>query len=219
MDVLEKMYQRRFNGDFKVRDKMYNILCGEYLQKYIPKGAVVLDIASGYCEFINNIKAGRKIVLDLNTETKEFAGDGVEVIISSSTEMVQVEDESVDVVFTSNFFEHLSKQDIVRTINEVRRVLKKDGKLFILQPNIRYCYKDYWNFYDHITPLDDRSLCEVLEINGFDVVECKPRFLPYSTKSKYPRSVVVLKIFLKVSIMQRILGKQVFIYAKKKRSI
>ena len=194
---------------------MYQVLCDKFFQKYIPQNAVVLDIAAGYCEFINNIKAKRKIALDINPDVKQFAENDVEVIISSSTDMKQIKSETVDVAFTSNFFEHLSKDDIVKTLKEVYRVLRKEGKFLVLQPNIRYCYKDYWMFFDHITPLDDRSLSEVLEVNGFKIIECRPKFLPYTTKSKLPKSIFFLKMYLKIPIIQKVIGKQAFIYAKK----
>jgi len=160
-------------------------------------------------------KSKKKIALDLNSDVKKFAEKNVEVIVSKSTNMKKIKSESIDVVFVSNLFEHLTKKDIVKTVQEIRRVLKKDGGLILLQPNFRYCYKDYWMFFDHITPLDDRSLREVLEINGFKIIECKPRFLPYTTKSKLPKSITLLKIYLKLPLIQRVFGKQVFIYARK----
>ena len=215
MENLENIYKRRFGDDLKFRDKMYAILCNKFFQKYIPKDAVVLDIAAGYCEFINNIIARKKIALDLNVDVGKYADNDVEIILSSSTDMSQVKSNSIDIAFTSNFFEHLSKPDIIKTIKEVIRVLKKDGKFLILQPNIRFCSKDYWMFFDHTTPLDDRSITEVLEVNGFRVVECKPKFLPYTTKSKLPKSTLLLKIYLKIPLIQRIIGKQAFIYAQK----
>jgi len=91
-----------------------------------------------------------------------------------------------------------------------------ERKISNIQPNIRYCYKDYWMFFDHITQLDDRSLSEVLEITGFEIVECKPRFLPYTTKCRLPKLLIFVKIYLKFPILWRIFGKQCFIYAKKK---
>ena len=215
MNNLAQIYSRRFGKDIEFRKKMYNVLCSDFFIKYIPEDAVVLDVGAGYCEFINNIKAKKKIALDLNPDVKQFAESDVEVIISSSTDMKQIERETVDVAFFSNFFEHLNKDDIVKTIKEVCRVLRKDGKLLILQPNVRYCYKDYWMFFDHITPLDDRSLSEVLEVNGFKVIECRAKFLPYTTKSKLPKSIFLLKVYLKIPIIQKIIGKQAFIYAKK----
>ena len=156
-DLYQKMYRRRFGKDVEFRQKMYQVLCADFFQKYIPEDATVLEIGAGYCEFINNIRAKKKIALDLNPDIKKFAGDDVEAVIASSTDMKLMKNESIDVVFANNFFEHLSKEDIVKTIREVNRVLKRGGKFIILQPNIRFCFKDYWMFFDHITPLDDRS--------------------------------------------------------------
>ena len=151
-DLYQEMYRRRFGKDIEFRQKI-QVLCTDFFQKYIPEDATVLEIGAGYCELINNIKAKRKIALDLNPDIKKFAGDDVEVIIASSTDMKEIRSEEIDVVIANNFFEHLSKEDIVRTIREINRVLKRGGKFIILQPNIRFCFKDYWMFFDHITLL------------------------------------------------------------------
>jgi len=212
---VENTYKRRFGADVEFRNKMYRVLCKEFFQKYIPQDAVVLEIAAGYCEFINNIDAKRKIAVDLNPDVKKFAENNVEAIVSSSASMSQVKDNSCDVVYTSNFLEHLAKQDIIKTIREALRILKPGGKFLILQPNIRFCYKDYWNFFDHITPLDDKSISEILETNGFKVTESLPKFLPYSTKSRFPQAVFLIKIYLKIPILRYFFGKQAFICAQK----
>lgn len=215
MNDLKEMYRRRFGDDIEFRAKLWAVLCNNFFQKYVPENSVVLDVGAGYCEFINNIKSSRKIALDMNPDINIFAQKDIEVVLSRSTDMQQIEDSSIDVVFTSNFFEHLSKEDIVKTVKEIYRVLKDQGRFLILQPNIRYCFKDYWIFFDHITPLDDRSLSEVLELNGFQIEENIPRFLPYSTKAKIPKSIYLLKIYLKIPILQKIFGKQAFIFAIK----
>ena len=59
MDI-QNIYKRRFNKEIEFRNKMWAVLCREFLQKYIPQGATVIDIAAGYCEFINNIRGGAK---------------------------------------------------------------------------------------------------------------------------------------------------------------
>jgi ubiquinone/menaquinone biosynthesis C-methylase UbiE len=210
-----EIYKRRFAGDNKLRHKMFNVLCTDFFQKYIKESDVVLDLASAYCEFINNIKAGSKIAVDINPDIISYAKEDVDVIISSSTDLSQINEKSIDVVFISNFFEHISKENIVKTLKEVYRVLKNDGKILLLFPNIRYCYKNYWMFFDHITPLDDKSLIEVLEINNFKIVQSIPKFIPYSLKSKLPNSVILLKIYLKMPIFWKIFGKQAFIYGVK----
>jgi ubiquinone/menaquinone biosynthesis C-methylase UbiE len=214
---LKTIYKRRFGSksEIEFRNKMWKVLCKDFFQKYIPADAIVLEIAAGYCEFINNIKAKRKIALDLNPDIKNFAKEDVEIVQSNSTDMSRIKDSSCDIAFASNFFEHLAKGDIAKTIKETHRILKPGGTILILQPNIRFCYKDYWNFFDHITPLDDKSLSEVLEINGFTVIESRPKFLPYSTKSRLPKILFLIKLYLRVSILHNLFGKQAFICAQK----
>jgi ubiquinone/menaquinone biosynthesis C-methylase UbiE len=209
------MYQRRFDGDTEFRARMWQVLCEDFFQKYIPPQSVVLELAAGYCEFINNIQAARKIAVDINTDTRQRAATGVEVILNPTTDLSLVPDQNVDVVFVSNFFEHLTRDDIVKTLRETYRVLKSGGRFLILQPNIRFVQKDYWMFFDHITPIDDRALAEALEIVGFKIRELRPRFLPYTTKSRLPKSLFLLRLYLKLPFLHRILGGQAFVYAEK----
>lgn len=215
MENLKQLYQKRFDNEIVFRQKMWKILCNNFFQKYIPKTSIVLDIACGYCEFLNNINAKKKIGIDLNPDSKLYANSDVEIINGETNNMQSITEENIDVVFVSNFFEHITKEKIIETIKEIRRVLKKNGRLLILQPNIRYCYKDYWMFFDHITPIDDRALIEVLEINGFKIIECKSKFLPFTTKSRYPKLFFLLKVYLSIPILHKIFGQQSFIYAEK----
>ena len=125
-------------------------------------------------------------------------------------------DDSVNVAFISNFLEHLkSAEEIRQTLKEVHRILKRNGKLLILQPNIKYAYKNYWDFFDHVTPLSDKSTVEALINNDFKILHVRPKFLPYSTKSRLPKSPLLIRIYLKTSILQSIFGKQMFIVAEK----
>ena len=56
-----------------------------------------------------------------------------------------------------------------------------------MHPNIRYLYKDYWDFFDHHIPLTDKSIAEGLEVVGFEVEMAIDRFLPFTTKSRIPK--------------------------------
>jgi SAM-dependent methyltransferase len=217
--LTKEVYHIRFpQEEFDFRIKMWKTLCEIFFQKYVPEDGTVVDVASGYCEFINAIKARNKIALDINPNAKKFADANVKVILSLSTNMKNIESNSVDVTFASNCFEHLNREEIILTIREIYRILKPDGSFLVLQPNYRFCQKDYFMFFDHITPLDDRSLCEILEISDFKIIECKPKFLPYSTKSRLPKSIFFLKLYLHFDICQSVFGKQVFVHAKKNYS-
>ena len=136
-----------------------------------------------------------------------YAAPGVEVLISASSDLSAIASGSAHVAFASNFFEHLTRPDILATLREIKRILAPSGKIMILQPNVRFCYRDYWMFFDHITPLDDRSLVEALEMSGFTAETVIARFLPFSTKSALPKSLLLLRIYLAVPILWRFFGR------------
>ena len=207
---LRKLYAHRFAREEEQRAALWQTLCRSWFQRWVPTDAVVLDLAAGHCEFVNNIVAGRRIAVDLNPAVHEHAGVGVETHVARSTDLHVLEDATVDRVFVSNFFEHITRDEIIGTLEEVRRVLRPDGKLLVLQPNIRYCARDYWMFFDHVTPVDDRALVEAFASTGFRVELNHPRFLPYTTKSRLPSSDALVRLYLRSPWAWRLLGGQAF---------
>ncbi len=215
---LQKIYATRFiEEELPTKNKIWKVLCKDFFSQFIPSTATVVDIGAGYCEFINNINCYKKIAIDLNADVKKFAASDVEVINESCMAMNSLADDSVDIVFMSNFLEHLlDKQQVFDTLNEAKRILKVGNNLLILQPNIRFLANNYWDFFDHHTPLSDRSLVEVLESLDMKIIKCYPRFLPYTTKSKLPKSTFFIKSYLRMPWIWFLFGKQTFIVAEKR---
>ena len=211
---LKRLYAARFSEEDERRTQLWEVLCRDFFQRWVPTDSVVIDVAAGHCEFINNISAARKIAVDLNPDVKVHAAPEVETHVTSSDDLAAIPDASVDRVFISNFFEHVTREVILSTLEEVRRVLEPTGKLLILQPNVRYCAKDYWMFFDHITPIDDRALVEALGATGYSVETCIPRFLPYTTKSRLPSGPALVRLYLKLPLAWRVLGAQAFLVAR-----
>lgn len=211
---LDDIYNKRFAKKEKSRQVLWATLVGSFFQKYVKDDDVVLDLAAGYCEFINNVKAKQKYAVDLNPETKKRADKDVKVFIASSDKLPKSLNNKVDVVFVSNFFEHLdSKHQLLSTLKSIHDVLKPDGRLLILQPNIDKVGHAYWNFVDHSLPINDKSLREALELSGFVVHHLQPGFLPYTTSSKLPVSSLLIKLYLKLPLAQQLFGKQIFAVA------
>lgn len=212
---LSKLYSVRFAPDEKERKaRVWRVLCRHFFQRYIEPESTVLDIGAGYCEFINHIVCHRRIAFDLDEHVRAHAGPGVEVVQGVSTDLHAFQSGVIDVVFASNFFEHLpSKEDLLRTLTEVHRVLRQGGRLLILQPNIRYTSGAYWDFFDHHLPLTERSLVEALELVGLKPTEVRARFLPFTSKSALPQHPFLVWLYLKVPIAHRILGRQSWIVA------
>lgn len=211
---LEAIYKRRFGPDLLYRQKMWKVLCRQFFQHYVPKNSTLMEVGAGYCEFVNTIQAAHKIAVDLNPDTHLYANPEVRVIETLSTDLSAVPTASVDIAFASNFFEHLTRSDVVETMREVARTLRPNGRFLILQPNIRFCAKDFWMFFDHITPLDQYSLAEALEMSGFRVTKTIVRFLPFTTKSKLPKSLGLVRLYLRLPLLWRIFGQQTFMIAE-----
>lgn len=211
------IYSDRFDKNVEQRDILWKILCKDFFQKFINKKETVLDLAAGYCEFINNIEAKEKIAVDLNPQTSKMANKGIKVYEALSTNLPKALAGKIDTVFTSNFFEHLdNKDELMATLKEVNRVLKKGGKILVLQPNIKLVGGQYWDFVDHTLPVTEKSLAEALELNGFKVTYQKTRFLPYTASAGKPIIPLFVKIYLRVPLAHYFMGKQTFMVAVKK---
>jgi SAM-dependent methyltransferase len=212
---LAQIYRERFSKDTEAaRLALWRTLCESWIQRYIPQDAVVLDLAAGRCEFINQIRCREKIAVDLNEDVRRYAAPDVRIVIAYSHAMNEVADGSVDVVFVSNFFEHLpDKQAFLDTLREIRRVLRPGGRLLIMQPNIRFLNGEYWDFVDHYLPLTDRTLVEALALTGMRAVEVRPQFLPYTTRSRFPQAAWLVRLYLRLTFVHRLFGKQAWVVA------
>lgn len=216
-DQLETLYRHRFpEQELARKHAIWQVLCRRFFSRYVRPTDTVVDIGAGYCEFINNIAAAHKVAVDLNPEVKRFAATGVRVINEPCTAVSELPSGSADVVFMSNFLEHLPHKALVlETMREAHRILNANGRLIVLQPNIRFLYDEYWDFFDHHTALSDRSLVEGLQLAGFEAQVVIPRFLPYTTKSRLPQAPWLVDLYLRFPPAWRILGKQALVVAHK----
>jgi hypothetical protein len=94
-------------------------------------------------------------------------------------------------------------------------VLKPGGTFIVMGPNIRYAYREYWNFYDHCLPFSDLSMAEGLRIAGFTIEENIPRFLPFTMQNKVPTHDILVRAYLALPVVWKLLGKQFLITAIK----
>jgi SAM-dependent methyltransferase len=215
---LKKLYANRFDArQMQAKVALWKVLIDEFLQNYVPPKSAVLDIGGGYCEFINQIQAHEKCLIDLNPDSKLFAEADVKVL---NIDVLNLEDhtffsEQFDRIFISNFFEHLrNKEELVEIISFCFDALKPSGSLLVIQPNFKYSYKEYYDFIDHQLPITHLSLQELLQTMGFEIDVMIPRFLPFSTKGR-PASPLLLKIYLKLPFLWRFWGGQMFVKASK----
>jgi dolichol-phosphate mannosyltransferase len=216
LDVSE-VYSRRFSPeDQRAKNEIWKVLVGAFFQKWVRPEDTVLDLGCGYGEFLNHIHCKRKIGIDLNPDSPKHLEKGVEFHSASVCELPFIPESSVDFVFTSNLMEHLpSKMHVEQMIAEARRVLRPGGQFVMMGPNIRFLHGQYWDFWDHLVAITDRSLVEVLENSRFQIGEAHAKFLPYTTRSKIPQSPALVKLYLKVPLVWGLMGGQFLIRAVK----
>jgi SAM-dependent methyltransferase len=215
-EALRDEYRIRFAATAQYRNSVWKILCGDYFGALIPRAAHVLDLGSGWGEFINNVEAARKYAMDLNPDAgRRLAGD-TQFLHQDCSHEWQLAPESLDVVFTSNFLEHLpDKAHVERTLMQAHRCLKRDGLIICMGPNIKYVPGAYWDFWDHFIPLTELSLSEVLKLEGFSIERSIARFMPYSMSTGRTPPLLLVRLYLKWPAVWPLLGKQFLVVAKK----
>jgi ubiquinone/menaquinone biosynthesis C-methylase UbiE len=214
---LGDLYDVRFSEtERRAKERVWRVLCEQFFQQFVPEGAVVLDLACGFGEFSRFVRAGRKLALDSNPRVASLLPEDVEFVLGSAQDLSEIDAEAIDVCFTSNFFEHLpDRASMDRVLREVYRVLRPGGAFVAMQPNIKYAGNAYWDFYDHVLPLSHLSAREAFLKSRYRVERLIPRFVPFSTKSAYPKHPALVSLYLKLPFLWRLLGKQFVVVARK----
>src|SRR5262245_28320566 len=139
MPDLIALYRFRFRESERAQKMaIWKTLCANFFQDLIGENKVVADLACGYGEFINNIKAKKKYAIDLNPDASKFLSSDIEFCQCPANHISGIGNNSIDAVFTSNFLEHLrNKEECDAVFAEILRILKPNGHFIIMGPNIR----------------------------------------------------------------------------------
>jgi SAM-dependent methyltransferase len=185
----------RFTPDPR-RRVLWQTLVDCVFQRQIPPGGVVLELGAGYGEFINAVKARRKLAVDQWPGMLAHLDVGVEGLVTRITQLEGVADGSVDYVFSSNCFEHVSQSELLECLAQLRRKMKPGAMLTIVQPNFKYCAREYFDDYTHVSIYTDKGLSDLLSANGFKVVRRVPRFMPFTIKGSLPVHPLLIRLYL-----------------------
>lgn len=213
---LSKIYHRRFLRTASYRAKVWQVLTTRFFSRWVSSESSVLDLGCGYGEFINHIEAREKMAMDLNPDAPNHLGKAVEFIHQDCSQPWPLPDNSLDTVFSSNFFEHLpDKEALNRTLREILRCLKPGGRLIALGPNIKFLHGEYWDFYDHHIYLTEASLGEALEIEGYQLEHVIAKFLPFTMVQAPEYPMFFVRLYLALPLLWRWKGRQFLVVAVK----
>ena len=106
-----------------------------HLQSWIPAQAAVLEIGAGYCDWINSVKASRRVAIDIWPELPHHAAAGVEpIVLDIAKDLGTLNAGSFDTVLASNVFEHFAPDTVPMVIEGARLVVKP--ALPVLPPSL-----------------------------------------------------------------------------------
>lgn len=196
-ELYDAYFKTRFAFDAR-RDLVWKEVVRWIQDRYIPAGSRVIDLGAGYCNFINHVTgAAERHTVDLFTEGPKYAAPGVITHLHSATDLSFLPADSFDVAFASNLVEHLTRQELILTLHSIRRVLRKGGRLILMQPNFKYCSSTYFDDYTHIQIFTDASLYDFLEAYGYKVIRSLPRFMPVNMKSMLRLNLPMLPLIVR----------------------
>jgi SAM-dependent methyltransferase len=215
--IESQLYQRRFSDrELQRHGAFWRPIC-HYLQRYVQPDGVTLDLGAGFCHFINTIRSREKIALDVNAENlRRYADKEVRIVVASGVDLSMLPAASVDTVFASNVYEHFhSREQVAASFAEVHRVLRPGAVFIILQPNFAYCWRHYFDFFDHRLSFTHLGMVEGLWTCDFEITEVVAQFLPFTSKSRLSTAPWLVWLYLRVRLAWRIFGGQMLIVARK----
>jgi ubiquinone/menaquinone biosynthesis C-methylase UbiE len=214
----ERLYEYRFqNIAQSSRQAVWNVIASDiYLRMGRPE--IILDPAAGRCEFLEAVPSREKWGVDRVLQAQP--NDDRLRLLEGDILDVDIPANHFDGVFVSNLLEHLPTPDSIAAIlKRLKESMVAGGRIAIMGPNFRYCSRDYFDCADHILPLTDKSVAEHLYAAGFLIRYIRPRYLPFSFRGLPPPSPALTRVYLRIPLAQRMLGKQFLLIADRPSTV
>jgi 2-polyprenyl-3-methyl-5-hydroxy-6-metoxy-1,4-benzoquinol methylase len=170
MDYLREMAEQGYNPE-NIRP-FHEFMIPRLLSlNNVPKEEKVVDIGAGqgHC-LIPLYQNGWKNLVAVDADDYNFTlfqqNYGMSTLhCDIASQALKQENGSVGAVICFHLIEHLPKPD--NLLSEAYRVLRKEGKLFLVTPDWRKQYKTFWRDPTHIHPYDKESIARLLRIHNF----------------------------------------------------
>lgn len=207
--LLPELYEARFDErEVSAKDAVWREIV-KYLHRYINRDAPVLDLACDRGHFIRWVQAKERWATDIRDMTATLPPD-VRFVQGSGLDLASaLPTDYFGTIFMSNYLEHLESSDaVIDQLRVATGLLRRRGRVIVLQPNIRLVGPRYWDFIDHRVALTERSLLEAAELAGLTTIDLVTRFLPYSIKGRLPTAPALVRAYLSFRPAWWFMGKQ-----------
>lgn len=172
--LINRLYQAVRKRTLRQKRKLVERLAGK-------KSGQLLDVGSGTGAFVNEMKQhGWQVTgLEPDTHAATMAKQLYDIELKSINQFYHLPADSFDVITLWHVMEHV--HDLAAYVQQLKLLLKKDGKLFIAVPNYTSkdaaIYNEYWAAYDvprHLYHFSPGSMKVLMENNGMKLLQHQP---------------------------------------------
>ncbi|MBU0894310.1 MAG: class I SAM-dependent methyltransferase [Nanoarchaeota archaeon] len=135
--------KKLFNSELKEWEETIKTPRYKYLVKKVKeilkkkKYGKVLEVGCGITPYLGKINAKKKIGLDISKELlKRNNKDYGEFINGNALNCSKILKEKFDFIFMVGFLHHINEKEHFKLIKEIKKLLKKEGELLIVEPNM-----------------------------------------------------------------------------------
>jgi len=197
-DLLSDLYAKEAHKHTTLKDCRPSIERQKILSKLVPTNAFLLDVGCWNGTFRQFLRNADYVGIDINWQALKKAKEKRIEVLMASCDYLPFRNEVFDACSMIEVIEHLYFPE--KTLREVHRVLKKDGKLILATPNF-VNFADRFNMllgkhpiagttHQHIRFFTWKTLNALLEKCGFKLEKRESWFIPFPARTivrKLPR--------------------------------
>jgi predicted SAM-dependent methyltransferase len=141
----------------------------------------LLDIGCGTGEFLNHAKEKGWTTegIEPDESARKLGQENYGLTISEEMRLAKIENNSIDVITMWHVLEHV--YHLNERVIELKRILKKDGTIYIAVPNLEsfdaIYYKEHWAAFDvprHLYHFSKTDISNLMLQNGMEVKQVLP---------------------------------------------
>lgn len=145
------------------------------------KNGSMLDVGSGTGAFANEMKkhGWQATGLEPDADARKLAKDQYQLELADTGQFYQLPADHFDAITLWHVLEHV--HDLSKYVQQLKALLKQNGKLFIALPNYTSAdaaiYREYWAAYDvprHLYHFSPQSMDVLMTNNGLKISQYKP---------------------------------------------
>jgi len=145
----------------------------------------------------------------------DFHKSSKDVIPINALKMLPFKNNSFDYVYSGHFFEHISKKDANNLLKEIYRVLKKDGILRIVVPDLENICKEYLKILSGVNKGKDIRKYGWITIELLDQMI---RFESGGEMKKFYKNKNIMKDKTLRNYIKKRVGEDIYLYSKRNAS-